>query len=144
VLDELEKKGSSSSKYFTARFNLLKAIWLADSKGIAAKENVSQLMKRALNAAYETDNDSLASFISWNYGTTMYHFNQNEPATMYCLYSAEIDEKSPQKMNPNRCELMGDLLYRTQDYQKSIYYTHQAIVRETDTSYFAKNRIMSR
>jgi tetratricopeptide (TPR) repeat protein/DNA-binding CsgD family transcriptional regulator len=63
---------------------------------------------------------------------------------MYCLYSAEIDEKSSQKMNANRCEIMGDLLYRTEDYQKSIYYSRLAIARETDTSYLAKNRIMSR
>jgi DNA-binding CsgD family transcriptional regulator/tetratricopeptide (TPR) repeat protein len=144
LLRELERKGNNAGKYFSSRFHLLKGWWLADAKGIRNKESVTQTMKQALNAAYETDNDSLISFISWQYGTTMYYSYQYEPATLYCLYSAEIDEKSPQKMSSSRCELMGDLLYRTQDYQKSIYYTHLAIVRERDTSYMAKNRIMSR
>jgi len=144
ILRELENKGSRAGNYFIARFRVLHALWLADAKRFAAKDDVSQLMKQALNAAYETDDDSLISFVSWSYGRTMYDFSDNEPATMYCLYSAEIDEKSPQKMDADRCTVMGDLLYRTQDYQRSIYYTHQAIVRETDTSYFARNQVMSR
>jgi len=140
----LEKRGRKAGGYFNLRFNVLKSWWLSGTKPVAAREDVSQLMKQALNAAYETDNDSLISFISWQYGTRMYYSYQYEPATMYCLYSAEIDEKSAQKMNATRCELIGDLLYRTHDYQRSIYYTHLGIVREKDTSYEAKNRMMSR
>lgn len=144
VLNELEKKGSSEGEYFVARFNFLKAAWLWNIRRGSPKESIKQHMKKALNAAYETDNDSLVSTLSWEYGSMMYYAGETEPATMYCLYSTEINERIGRQMNGDQYRLLGDILYSTRDYEKSIYYTRLAIQKESDTSLRVKEIVMSR
>jgi tetratricopeptide (TPR) repeat protein/DNA-binding CsgD family transcriptional regulator len=127
ALNELEKRGTSASKYFTPRFNIVKAYWLFNAKSCSAIMVISETMKKALNAAYETNNDSLISETSWHYGSLMFNCWQIEPAVIYCLYAAELDDRNGIKTSIYRHGTLGDILYRTQDYEKSIYYTGRAI-----------------
>jgi len=142
ALDELEKRGTNTGKYFNPRFNVLKANWLMSTKTCAASEVVSEIMKKALYGAYETNNDSLISAVSWQYGGLMFHCWKIEPAAIYCLYAAELDEKKLIKTSAANYGMLGDILYRTHDYEKSIHYTEQAIIVTTDTA-SEKSHIMS-
>jgi hypothetical protein len=144
ILNELEGTGTVKDNYFAARLGLAKATWLWNLKNSPAKDSVAQLMKQALNAAYETDNDSLVSAVSWQYGSLMYAAREIEPAAMYCLYSAEINERIDKKMSADQYTLLAGILYITHDFEKSIYYLKLANERQPDTSAFAKGSRMSR
>jgi DNA-directed RNA polymerase specialized sigma24 family protein len=144
TFNELEKKGASSGIYFNPHLNVLKANWLNDAQGCSAKDSISQLYKKALNGAYEIDDDLLVSNISWRYGAYMFGCSEMEPAAMYCLYAAEIDEKIDRQIDAGQYQLLGDVLYNTRDYEKAIYYTSIAIKKQADTSAYGKNIIMSR
>jgi DNA-binding CsgD family transcriptional regulator len=140
----LESKGSSAGTYFIARFNLLKALWFRESNVSGKDDSVQVFMKKALNAAYETDDDSLASAISWQYGFMMYWAGQIEPATMYSLYAAELDEKAGITSSAGNFTILGDLLYKTRDYEKAIYYSKKAIEVLPDTIQMKSNHMSLR
>jgi tetratricopeptide (TPR) repeat protein len=63
---------------------------------------------------------------------------------MYFLFAAELDEKTGKKTGAYKCSQLGELLYRTRDYEKSIYYTQASIARETDTSFQIKRAVVNR
>jgi hypothetical protein len=142
TFNQLEQRGAG--EYFNLQLNVLRAIWLATTQGCNAKPLASQLLKKALNAAYETDDELLVSNISWRYGEYMYGCEELEQAAMYCLYATEIDEKIGREINPDRFRLLGVVLYNTRDYEKSIYYTRRAIEKEKDTSSDMKIIVLSR
>src|SRR5436190_19525041 len=143
LFDDLQKKGYSSGGYYNAHLNFLRALWISQTLSCdAAKPSVTRFMKEALDAAYEVDDDLLVSNISWRYGSYMFACGEMEPAAMYCLYAAEIEEKIGRPISPGKYQLLGDVLYNTRDYEKAIYYTRIAIEKQTDTS--AKGIIMSR
>jgi hypothetical protein len=100
--------------------------------------------KQALDAAYETNNDSLIAEMAWTYGVVSYAFGRIEPAVMYFLFAAELDEKTGKKTGAYKCSQLGELLYRTRNYEKSIYYTQASIARETDTSFQIKRAVVNR
>ena len=142
AFEMLELKGNSAGTYFIARFNLLKAFWFRESNLPGKDDSVQVFMKKALIAAYETDDDSLVSAISWQYGFMMYWAGQIEPATMYSLYAAELDEKAGIRSGSGNFTLLGDLLYKTRDYEKAIYYNKTAIEVLQDTIQM-KSKLMS-
>lgn len=138
----LESKGSAAGTYFFARFNVLKAFWFSNFNIPRNDDSLQLFMKKALNAAYETDDESLVSMISWQYGSMMYWAGRIEPATMYSLYAAELDERAGRRSSSGNFTLLGDLLYRTRDYEKAIYYTKKSFDEMSDTLPM-KSRIMS-
>ena len=144
ILNELERIGISNGNYFLARFNLVKTSWLWNLKHRSVKDSVAKLMKKALSAAYETDDDSLVSAICWQYGSMMYNSREIEPAAMYSLYSAEINEKIDKKMSADQYTLLGGILYITHDFEKSIYYLKLANQKSGDTTTVTKSAVMSR
>jgi tetratricopeptide (TPR) repeat protein len=145
ALNELERKGSKAGNYFIPRFNLLKASWLYNRKGCYVSGRISEFMKKALNGAYDTNDDSLISNISWYYGQAMHGCKAIEPAAMYCLYAIELAERVGIKSDAGRLTMLGSILYSTRDFEKAIYYTRQAIERDPDTSTSReKGEVMSR
>ena len=147
IIDEIEATGDFKSNYFRARFFALKTKWtLFYSQTIfrGKEELVTSMLNEALNAAYETGNDSLISEIAWTYGEASYFNGRTESATMYLLLAAELDEKIRKVSSAYRCLLLGGMLYKTRDYRKAIYYTLASIQRETDTSAKAKRYNISR
>ena len=140
ILNELEHTGGSAGKYFDFRFNLLKAVWARNIKG-GTPWSMKPWIGKALNAAYETENDSLVSGLSWWYGYMMYYAKDIELASMHCLNAAEIDERIGRKITSANYGLLGEILYATRDNEKSIYYTKKAIAAEADTSSSTKHLI---
>src|SRR5688572_1771083 len=138
----LESKGSARCTYFITRLNLLKAFWFSDYHLPRKVDSLQVFMKKALNAAYETDDDSLVSMISWQYGSMMYWAGLIEPGTMYSLYAAELDERAGRRSGSDNFILLSDLLYRARDYEKAIYYTKKSIDEMPDTLRM-KSKIMS-
>jgi hypothetical protein len=63
LLNQLQKRADPPNDYFNARFYLSKAAWL--SRYGRNSETVRQLLNQALNAAFETESDSLVSLVSW-------------------------------------------------------------------------------
>ena len=142
ILDQIEKKGNFKNNYFKARFFATKARALTFFS--VDKKQVNDFVGRALNAAYETNNDSVISEMAWTYGISSYESEKLEAATTYCLFAAELDEKIGKKTEAYKCWYLGILLYRTRDYKKALQYTQASIQRETDTSREWKRVIISR
>src|ERR1043166_1948118 len=92
----VESKADASNRYFTCRFNVAKATYWRNHN--APTKLVKDLMTKAITAAYETDNDSLISSISWQYGMMNYWGGEIQLASMYCLNAAEIDERIGRKI----------------------------------------------
>ena len=135
IFEELESEGSGEAAYFYSRLNYTKALWAwnVNPEPTWKIDSVQAWIKKALNAAYETDDGRLISAISWQYSSMMYWSGLIEPAAMYSLYAAELDEKAGITSDANNFYLLGDLLYKTRDYEKAIYYTRRAFEGLTDT-----------
>src|SRR6266536_3852025 len=67
---ELENNGNTSNRYFICRLNLVMGMYFRDHR--APRKLVNDIMTKAITAAYETDNDSLVSALSWQYGVMSY------------------------------------------------------------------------
>ena len=145
IFKELEKRGNIKNNFFKARLFLTKANGLLQFRqGDTYETQDIEWVKQALNAAYETNNDSLISETAWTYGLVSYQYGRTEPAAMYCLFAAELDEKIGRRTDAYKCWYLGLLLYRTRDYRKALQYTQISIQRETDTSRARKRIIVSR
>ncbi|TMI81807.1 MAG: hypothetical protein E6H10_10925 [Bacteroidetes bacterium] len=147
TLDDVEARGDLKNNYFKARFFATKAKCTSRYLQIRYQSHeaiVTQMLKQALNAAYETNNDSLIAEVSWIYGEASYFYERTEPAAMYLLFAAELDERIGRQSTAYNCLLLGLSLYKTRDYRKSIHYTVASIKRETDTSAETKRLLLSR
>lgn len=147
ILHKIEEEGNSSNNYFKAKFYIVKAKWLKEILSDNIKKYESQItnyLKQSLNAAYETSNDSLIAEAAWENGICAYDFTKIEPAAMYCLFAAEMDEKVGRKTSVYNCWSIGSVLYQTRDYEKAIHYTLLSIEQETDTSIRTKRFVLSR
>jgi len=142
VFNELERKENLSDKYFVARFAMAKCWWLRGHLRGATTELIKDLTNRALIAAYETNNDSLVSFVSWQSGSLMYYSGQIELASMYCINAAEVDEKIGRRTTDAQYWTLENVLYATRENEKCIYYTKQAIEHETNTAYATRHDVM--
>ncbi len=143
-LDELEKRGASAGPYFRVRFKQLKATMLWHLQQAAAKESIAQLMKPALQQAYEINDEYLIATVGWWYGEVMYYCGEIEPAAMYCLNAVEIFDKKGITSYADKYQFLGEIFYRTRDYEKSMYYIRRAIENEADTSASARIAVISR
>jgi tetratricopeptide (TPR) repeat protein len=144
TLDELEKKGASAGPYFQVRIKHLRATMLWEIRDMAAKDSITQLMKAALQQAYQIDDEYLIANVSWWYGEKMYNSKEIEPAAMYCLNAVEILDKKRITVEPYKYQLLGEIFFYTRDYEKGMYYIRRAIENEKDTSREARVNTMSR
>jgi tetratricopeptide (TPR) repeat protein/DNA-binding CsgD family transcriptional regulator len=144
TLNELEKKGASAGPYFQVRIKHLRATMLWKIRDKAAKDSIAQLMKPALQQAYQIDDEYLIATVSWWYGETMFFCNQIELSTMYCLNAVEILDKRGITNESKKYQFLGELLYTTRDYNRSMYYARRAIENEKDTSYATRVNNISR
>jgi len=147
ILNSIETQGNLRNNYFKARFLAAKAKWTYFNLQTLYRSHepiIGQMWRQVLNAAYETNNDSLISEMSWMVGEGFYYTERTEPAAMYLLFAEELDEKIRKKSSAYRCLLLGNILYKTRDYQKAMYYTLASIQREEDTSSETQRLIISR
>jgi len=145
IFNEVEKRGNVRNNYFKARFDAVKMMWMSTwQRQHQHEEQVNELARQALNAAYETNNDSLISEMAWIYGIACYQDERTEPAAMYLLFAAELDEKIGRIPDADKCLWLGATLYKTRDYRKAMYYTLASIQREADKSTHGKRLVLSR
>jgi len=143
LFDQLERRGSESNKYFIARLDIAKAWWMHNHRNDTIRRSLKDLANKALIAAYESNNDSLVSFVSWQSGSLMYYSGQIELASMYCINAAEIDERIGRRTTENQYWILENVLYTSRDNEKCIYYAKKAVAQETDTAYSVRHDVMS-
>ncbi len=135
-LDKLSNEPSAKGHYFIARFNCVKADNLLLFYGPkplspfttdSIKREVTKLLQEAMNEAFIVDDDYLAAYVSSMYGTAMDGFHDTEKAVMYMMYSAELYEKVKLHGAWSTYFVLGEMLWRVREYQKSIQYSKMAI-----------------
>lgn len=135
-LDKLSNEPSAKGHYFIARFNCVKADNLLLFYGPkplspfttdSIKREVTKLLQEAMNEAFIVDDDYLAAYVSSMYGTAMDGFHDTEKAVMYMMYSAELYEKVKLHGAWSTYFVLGEMLWRVREYQKSIQYSKIAI-----------------
>lgn len=135
-LDKLSNEPSAKGHYFIARFNCVKADNLLLFYGPkplspfttdSIKREVTKLLEEAMNEAFIVDDDYLAAYVSSMYGTAMDGFHDTEKAVMYMMYSAELYEKVKLHGAWSTYFVLGEMLWRVREYQKSIQYSKMAI-----------------
>jgi hypothetical protein len=144
ILNELEKKGAAANKYFELHFKLLKVAWLWKTQRRKARKAIDHLLQQEISNAYEINDTIVIAATSWYFGQTMYDAGAIEPAAMYCLNAMEIWDKKGEVKGPFEYFLLGEILYHTRDYKKSIFYNKKSIEVTHDTSQKSKAEIMSR
>jgi tetratricopeptide (TPR) repeat protein/DNA-binding CsgD family transcriptional regulator len=144
TLNELEKKGASAGPYFQVRIKQLRAAMLWEIRDEAAKDAIAQLLKLALQQAYQINDEYLIATVSWEYGEKMYYCKEIEPAAMYCLNAVEILDKRGITNDAHKYQLLGEIFYNTRDYERGMYYIRKATENEKDTSHDARVNTMSR
>jgi len=109
LFNDLESQGNPLNAYFNSRLNLTKAAYF---NGIRASARlIENLLDKSINAAYETDDDSLISEVSWQYGSRMYYLSKLELASLHCLNAAEIDERIDRHISVGKYGTLVDILY---------------------------------
>ncbi|GAB2660482.1 hypothetical protein GCM10027036_12690 [Flavihumibacter cheonanensis] len=135
-LAELEAAGTSD--YFNARLLILKAhaAYMASLEdGLKAEPmmksgsptEIVNLLERAIQLAYKSENDYLIAEISINYAEIAYALKQYEASMMYFINGLELKEKLGIPINPFYYRMLGELLYKIKEYQESIHYSVKSI-----------------
>ena len=138
VLDELEKRGTDAGKYFKVRFKILKSFLIYNKDypvtGASGKERVFKLLSQAMQLAYETGDEYLIAYTSVKYGSLMYAYGDLVLASMYYLNGVEGNDKLFGRNDNNNYWLIGEILFKSRDYEKTIYYSQKALANWTDTT----------
>lgn len=153
-LTQLRKQPDANGNYFLARyycvqvsiqlyFNHLSPV-SASFKKEQIKLEIKKLLSKAMQIAYETNDDYLTSMVSGMYGNYMYVLEETDLAVMYMMYSAELYDKINLAAPFGNYVILGEMLWRVREYEKSIKYSEKAInVLNTSNSEFKDNYTMT-
>jgi DNA-binding CsgD family transcriptional regulator len=136
-INKLGRHSESKSDYFIARYNCLKASrllllnpitlsYLYESEHL--KNQVTRLLAKAMDLAYESGDNYLAAFVSSTYGGFMANFGNKEAAVMYLMNGAELYDKVHMHGAYFAYSQLGEMLWQVREYEKSIQYTKEAII----------------
>lgn len=135
IVDNIQKLAGANRKYAKTWSLCQQAINYYHVNNPAGLGKVSQLMERALQEAYNQNNEQLISYVSWAYGALMYTYQQIELSVTYCLQALERNNDFFQlKYGYAYSGFIGEMLYHSRDYEKCIYYERIAVTSCTDTS----------
>src|SRR6266487_2219400 len=138
ILNEMQKKGANSGKRFQIRFKLIKAQLMYLKYRPQDYDIIDTLLRQALYNAYELDDLLLAELASRHLGEMNYFAGKLEPAAMYGLNAVELLDKIGGRINPYESYIywqLGEILYHTGEYEKSIAYTLQSFKLGLDVMY---------
>lgn len=153
-LTQLRKQPDANGNYFLARyycvqvsiqlyFNHLSPV-SASFKKEQIKLEIKKLLSKAMQITYETNDDYLTSMVSGMYGNYMYVLEETDLAVMYMMYSAELYDKINLAAPFGNYVILGEMLWRVREYEKSIKYSEKAInVLNTSNSEFKDSYIMT-
>lgn len=136
-LSQLSKQPEAKGNYFLARYNCVHSSWLmefnhatqsfAPIKSEELRSQIKKLLSKAMLLAYETNDDYLAAMVSGTYGNYMYALEETELAVMYMMNSAELYDKINLAAPLSHYVVLGEMLWRVREYEKSIKYSQNAI-----------------
>ncbi len=136
-LTQLSKQPEAKGNYFLARYNCLRSSWLlefnhatpsfAPVKNEKLRAQIKKLLSKAMLLAYETNDDYLAAMVSGMYGNYMYVLDETELAGMYMMNSADLYDKINLVAPFAHYVILGEMLWRVREYEKSIKYSQKAI-----------------
>ena len=153
-LTQLRKQPGANGNYFLARyycvqvsiqlyFNHLSPV-SASFKKEQIKLEIKKLLSKAMQIAYETNDDYLTAMVSGKYGNYMYVLEETDLAVMYMMYSAELYDKINLAAPFGNYVILGEMLWRVREYEKSIKYSEKAInVLNTSNSEFKDSYTMT-
>ena len=133
----MQKKGANSGS-FQIRLKLIKAQLMYLKYRPQDYDTINILLRQALYDAYELDDLVLAELASRHLGEMNYFAGKLEPAAMYGLNAVELLGKIGGRINPYESYIywqLGEILYHTGEYEKSIDYTLQAFKIGLDVMY---------
>ena len=136
-LNELASHPSAKGNYFLARFNCLKSEMIYEKsadpsktwlfKNEQEKKEILRSLADAMQKSYECNDDYLAAYVSGVYGRYLSFFDDTEPAVMYLMNSADLYEKMNLSAKYSIYVVVGEMLWRVREYEKSIKYTRRAL-----------------
>ena len=136
-LTELTKQPDAKSNYFLARYYCVRSGFLLKFNhitpsfrpftGESVREEIKRFLSKAMQLAYETNDDYLTAFVSGLYGNYMYSMDETELAVMYLMNSADVYDKIKVAASYNQYVILGEMLWRVREYEKSIKYSQKAI-----------------
>jgi len=136
-LTQLTKQPAAQSNYFLARYYCARSAFLLKFNHITSsfrpftveniREEIKMLLSKAMQLAYETNDDYLTAFVSGIYGKDMYAMDETELAVMYMMNSADIYDKIKLAASYIHYVILGETLWRVREYEKSIKYSLKAI-----------------
>ena len=136
-LTELKKKSKAKDNYFLARYYCVQAGVLiffnrpspefAPFKKEQIKQEVKKVLSTAIQLAYEINDDYLIALVSGKYGNYMYVLDETDLAVMYMMNSAELYDKINLAAPFANYVVLGEMLWRVREYEKSIKYSEKAI-----------------
>ena len=137
LLTQLTKQPDAQSNYFLARYYCARSNYLLRFNHITRslppftgeniREEIKKLLSKAMQLAYETNDDYLTAFVSSIYGNCMYAMEETELAVMYMMNSADIYDKIKLAASYIHYVILGEMLWRVREYEKSIKYSQKAI-----------------
>lgn len=153
-LTQLRKQPGANGNYFLARYYCVQvSVQLyfnplsphsASFKKEQIKLEIKKLLSKAMQIAYETNDDYLTSMVSGKYGNYMYVLEETDLAVMYMMYSAELYDKINLAAPFGNYVILGEMLWRVREYEKSIKYSEKAInVLNTSNSEFKDSYTMT-
>lgn len=153
-LTQLRKQPDANGNYFLARYYCVQvSVQLyfnhlfpvsASFKKEQIKLEIKKLLSKAMQIAYETNDDYLTSMVSGMYGNYMYVLEETDLAVMYMMYSAELYDKINLAAPFGNYVILGEMLWRVREYEKSIKYSEKAInVLNTSNSEFKDSYTMT-
>ena len=136
-LTQLNKQRDAKGNYFLARYYCIRSGWLvffnhpnpvfAPFKKEHIKDEVKKLFSKAMQLAYETNDDYLTAMVSGRYGNIMYNLGETELAVMYIVNSAELYDKINLQAQFGNYVVLGEMLWRVREYEQSIKFSKKAI-----------------
>ena len=136
-LNQLNQRRDAKGNYFLSRYLCLQVAFLmyfnkpspsfAPFKKEQIKQEIKKLLSKAMQLAYETNDDYLTAMVSGMYGNYMYVLEETDLAVMYMMYSAELYDKINLPAQFSNYVVLGEMLWRVREYEKSIKYSENAI-----------------
>lgn len=135
--NELEKRNLDPNNYFKARVHTLKLHKTIALHQYSSKPEIILLAQQAVGEAYETEDEHLIAFISFECGALLSNLGELERAATYLLKGQEmLDRLGGQTIRDQYMNytILGETLFHCREYHKSIFYTRKAIDIYNDTA----------
>jgi DNA-binding CsgD family transcriptional regulator len=135
-IEQLDTRAQTANSFFKTRFYLLKAAITNTFSPDMQRPAIKLLCQQALNEAYETHDIYLMAFASVKSGGLMSNCQEIELAATYLLQAVELYDELPSKPDGLfRISIpLGEVLFHSREYEKSLLYSRRALQQWTDTS----------